>query len=153
MILKSPHWLKVPEWIYLKILCSTYNTIQFSKPLEFTQPVHNTRTLVSSLIFLSDTHSQSSHITKNSWIGRSPTLHLIFRMSSHQRYARSGSSQSLLTLKAQAFQKQIKTLFFRKSNGENLTVLSPQISLSYSIKVLSSGFPYLNQQPSTTMDR
>src|SRR6218665_2618837 len=82
-VLKSLHWLKIPERIHFKVLSLTYNSLQSSSPRSYAN------SLPSSQPALLDHHPVSPFLEPRSLlISCSPTepypsLHHVFGMPSH----------------------------------------------------------------------
>src|SRR6218665_2932749 len=86
-VLKSLHWLKIPERIHFKVLSLTYNSLQSSQPTYLREPftIQAPANTLYSIIILSHSFSTpghfSSHVFQPSHINRS--LRHVFGMTYH----------------------------------------------------------------------
>lgn len=125
-VLKSLHWLRVPERIHFKVLCLTYNAIQFSNPMYlrnlFTiQTQRSTRSSASLTLVrptptsLKFSDRSISYTAPRLWNDLPPEIRKINNSEPLQ------SNHFPLAITPQTFRKQIKTILFKKSYGEILT--------------------------------
>ena len=122
-ILKSIHWLKVPERIHCKIVSLTYNAIQTSQPsyisqLFTIQPFRSTR--LSSYLSLSlPPVSSSLKFCNRSLVYAAPALWnrlpKDLRQFAHHPISPLNSNSPPLALSSSAFHSRLKTELFKIS--------------------------------------
>ena len=126
-ILKSLHWLKIPERIHFKVLSLTYNSLQYSQPrylrdLFTIQPTRSTRS--SSILTLSrppvTTHLKfSNRAISNTaprlWNDLPPEFRTFSVPQPSSPITHPHLHQAPLSITAKAFHSKLKSLLFKNS--------------------------------------
>jgi hypothetical protein len=137
-VLKSLHWLKIPERIEYKVLSLTYNTLQSSQPsylrqLFSVQPLRSTRSSSTLTLLRPSVTSSLKFANRSIAIAVPPLwnkLPPVLRQISDPSYELTKTSP--LAISPQVFHSKLKTLLFHKSYPDSFS--SPHLPRHFNSK-------------------
>ena len=137
-VLKSLHWLKIPERIEYKVISLTYNSLQTSQPsylrqLFTVQPLRSTRSSSTLTLLRPSVTSSLKFANRSIAIAVPPLwnkLPPVLRQISDPSYELTKTSP--LAISPQVFHSKLKTLLFHKSYPDSFS--SPHLPRHFNSK-------------------